>query len=467
MRRTSIVGPLLLIGIGALFLARNLYPDLPLVDYLSRYWPYLLIIWGGLRLAEVLVWAATEKPLPTRGLSGGEWLVIVLLTLFGFSLHAVRGISDWWPRHGIELGGIDMFGESFEYPIGGEKPCAKAPRVIIESFRGNAKIIGADTGDMVKVTGHTTIRSLEQSGADRGNQEAAFELAGDVNQVIVRTNQDRVSRPQRVSAEMEITVPKGASIEAHGRTGDFELNDIEGGVEITSDNAGVRLNNIGGEVRVNLRRSDLVRAANVKGGVELKGRGSDVDFENIAGQVLIEGAYTGTLQLQNLAKPLRFTGPQTELSIEKLPGQVRMGLGQFNASNLVGPVRLSTRSRDIEIGDFTNSLEISLDRGDIDLRPGSLPLAKMDVHTRSGDIQLSLPEAAKFDLTASTGRGEVTNDFGAPVRVERESRRGATLRGSTGGGPSVNVQTERGDVTIRKAGAEEPSASKQLKKVEQ
>ena len=35
--------------------------------------------------------------------------------------------------------------------------------------------------------------------------------------MIVRTNQDRITINRRVSAEMEITVPKGASIEARGR----------------------------------------------------------------------------------------------------------------------------------------------------------------------------------------------------------------------------------------------------------
>src|SRR5713226_1936650 len=211
MRRSSIVAPLLLIGVGALFLARNLYPDLPLVDYLAKYWPFLLIIWGALRLAEVLFWAATEKPLPARGLSPGEWMLVVFLCIFGFSLHTVRGFSSWWPRYGITMGGIDMFGESFEYPLSAEKPSGKTPRVVIESFRGNARIIGVDAGDAVKVTGRKTIRSLDQSGADRANQDAPFELAGDANQIIVRTNQDRSSGNQRVSAEMEITVPKGAT----------------------------------------------------------------------------------------------------------------------------------------------------------------------------------------------------------------------------------------------------------------
>lgn len=130
-----------------------------------------------------------------------------------------------------------------------------------------------------------------------------------------------------------------------------------------------------------------------------------------------------------------------------------MALGNFNGTNLGGPVHLSARSRDVQISGFTNALELSIERGDIDLRPGGLPLARMDIHTHSGDVTLSLPPAAKFDLTASTRSGEITNDFGAPLNVEH-SRRGATLRGSTGGGPVVTLETDRGKVTILKASEE-------------
>src|SRR5438105_2067732 len=121
MRRTSVVAPLLLIGIGALFLARNLYPDLQLLDFLARYWPYLLIFWGSLRLVEVLVWSATDKPLPSRGVSGGEWALVIFLCIFGSTVNTVRGIStnNWWPRN-FMVGGLDVFGESYEYPITGE-----------------------------------------------------------------------------------------------------------------------------------------------------------------------------------------------------------------------------------------------------------------------------------------------------------------------------------------------------------
>src|SRR5271170_4710971 len=213
MKRTSIVAPLLLIGVGVLFLARNMYPDLAMIDYFARYWPTLLILWGVLRLTEILFWAATEKELPSRGMSGGEWVLIVMLCMIGLSVHTVRGFESWWPRSGITMGGIDMFGESYDYPINGEKAASKTPRVIIESFRGNARITGVDASS-VKVTGHKTIRSLEQTGADRANRDSLFVLTGDANQITIHTNQDHVSGSQRITEDMEIAVPKGATIEA-------------------------------------------------------------------------------------------------------------------------------------------------------------------------------------------------------------------------------------------------------------
>jgi Domain of unknown function (DUF5668) len=103
MRRGSLFAPLLLIALGALFLARNVYPGLPLLQYLAKYWPFLLIVWGAARVAEVLFWAATKQPLPNRGISGGEWAFVVLLCFFGGALNAALGFqlaSAWAIRAG-------------------------------------------------------------------------------------------------------------------------------------------------------------------------------------------------------------------------------------------------------------------------------------------------------------------------------------------------------------------------------
>jgi len=448
MRRGSVIGPLILIGIGALFLMRNLWPEIPLADIISRYWPFLLIAWGALRLVEILFWAIMAKPIPRNGVSAGEWMLVFLICIVGGTMYTARHYTAWFPAGSVWRGVVRGMGEPYDYTLASsEKPCTKNCRVLLENFRGNARITGS-SDSTVKANGHETIRSFQQSEADSASKQTPLELVQDGDELIVRTNQDRVSDRLQVSADLEISVPMGASIEAHGRNGDFDVQNVNGTVDITSDNAGVRLENIGGNVRIELRRSDIVRANGVKGTVDLKGRGQDVELQDIAGQVTVAGTYTGQIQLHNLAQPLRYEDPNITVNCEKVAGQIHMGQGEFSADNLAGPVRVSARSRDVQMSNFTQSLELTLDRGDISLRPGKT-VPKIDARTRSGDIELALPAGAKFDLKASTDRGEVHNDFGSPLTAD-ETHHGATIQGGNGG-PDVRLETDRGALTIRKA----------------
>ncbi|HTS50213.1 MAG TPA: DUF4097 family beta strand repeat-containing protein, partial [Bryobacteraceae bacterium] len=452
MKRGSVIGPLILILIGALFLMRNLWPDIPLADIISRYWPFVLIAWGLLRLVEILMWAIMSKPFPRNGISGGEWMLVFLICVVGGTMYTARHYTTWFPAGSVWRGVVRGMGEPYDYTLASaEQPCAKNCRVMIESFRGNARITGtSDT--VVKANGHETIRSFQQTDADNANKQTPLELIQQGDELIVRTNQDRVSDRLQVSDDLEITVPAGASIEAHGRNGDFDIQNVSGSVDITSDNAGVRLDNIGGNVRIDLRRSDIIRANAVKGTVDLKGNGQDVELQDISGQVTVAGSYTGQIQLRNLAQPLRYEDPRITVNCEKLPGQVHMAAGEFTADDLVGPVRLNARSRDVRMSNFTQSLELTLDRGDVSLRPGKT-LPKIEAHTRSGDIDLALPAGAKFDLRASTDRGEAHNDYGAPLTVD-ETNHGGAIQGNNAG-PEVRLETGRGSVTVRKASESE------------
>lgn len=454
MRRGSVIGPLILIGFGVLFLFRNLWPEIPLVDYISRFWPFLLIAWGVIRLIEVLFWSITAKPLPRNGVSGGEWMLVFLICVIGGTMYTAHNYSSWWPTgHALRRIAINM-GESYDYtltPV--EKPCARNCRIVIESFRGNAKITGSADATTVKASGQETVRSFEQSEADNANKQTPLELIVEDGQIIVRTNQDKVSDRVQPSADLDIAVPPGSSVEARGRNGDFDVQNITGNVDINSDNAGVRLEGIGGNVHVETRASDTIRAVDVKGNLDLKGRGNDVELQNIGGLVTVGGVYVGEIQLRNLSQPLRWEDPLNSLAFEKLPGQIRITRGEFNGNNIVGPIRMRARSSDVEISNFTQSLDLTQDRGDIDLKPGK-DTPKMDVHTRSGDITLALAPGSKFDLRASTDRGDGSNEYGEPLR-EDSSGRGATIEGSTGGGPQVRVVTGRGSITVRKASASE------------
>jgi DUF4097 and DUF4098 domain-containing protein YvlB len=183
--------------------------------------------------------------------------------------------------------------------------------------------------------------------------------------------------------------------------------------------------------------------------VDLEGRGGDVQLEDVAGQVTINGEFSGTLEFRALAKPMHFESSRSDFRVEQVPGSITMDLGDLKMDNVVGPVKFRTQSRDVEVSDVTNSLELSLDRGDVQVSASKLPLPKMDVHTRNGNLTLTLPEKAAFDLDGKTDSGEVENDFGSPLETRNDGR-SATVKGRVGSGPQLIVVTDRGTLAIKK-----------------
>jgi hypothetical protein len=446
VRGRSIVGPFVLIALGAIFLLNNVRPDLKLFSLFAKYWPFLLIGLGVLRLLEVLAYAAGSKPLPMRGFSAGEILLIILLCIVGTAVFHFR--RPWGPfRIGPRT--MEIFGEAFDYPASQEKAIAENSRILFDNVRGNVRVNGGDAAE-IKITGHKTIRAYNKADADAVNDQSPLEVIVQGDRVIVRTNQERVTDEHKMSTDLEVTVPRGASVEGRGRYGDFDITDITGGVQIASDNAGVRLNKIGGNAKVDVKRSDIVRVVDVKGMVEVLGRGGDLELENIDGPVTVNGAFAGNLEFKNLSKPFHFESRNTDLRVERVPGRISMDLAALTGVNLVGPITLTSKSRDLKLEEFTQSVNLDLERGDVELRPHNVPLAKIEARIRNvGNIELVLPGQAKFELSASTDKGEVRNDYGSSVKVDTEGR-SSTMRMSEGGGPPIQVSTARGTLTVRK-----------------
>jgi hypothetical protein len=442
MRRRSVTGPLLLLLIGGLFLWRNLHPDTPIFDLASQYWPFLLIAWGVLRLIEVVISPERRGP----AFSGGEVVLVVMICVIGSGLWEGR-------QHGLRFntGGLDMFGETFEYPVSAQAPSAGATRVTFENTRGNIRVNGGDGQDVV-VSGRKVIRAWNRGDADRAGENTPVEIVQQGDRLLVRTNEDRAASNQRISVDLEVTVPRGMTIEARGRTGDLEVSDIKGDVELVTDRADVRLARIGGNARLEVGRSEVVRAIDVAGKIDLQGRGSDIELENIQGQVTINGSFMGALDFKNLAKPLQFEGASnTELRVQAIPGRMSMDRSELTGSGLTGPMRLVTRSRDVKLEQFTQSLEVETERGDVQLQP-SIPVSPIEARSGVGRIELVLPDKATFDLQATAEHGEAVNDYGSAIRKETEGRTN-TLTGKVGDGASIRLTANRGSVAVRREGA--------------
>jgi DUF4097 and DUF4098 domain-containing protein YvlB len=460
MRRGSLIAPLLLILIGTVFLIKNIRPELPLFETLVSYWPFLLIGWGLLRLVEVVVWYMRGKALPSAGVGGGEWALIIVMTVVGSSIWGAQKFTSAGLGR-LRIGGVEVFGEAYDFPLPEKSVRAgKTARVVLENLRGNARIVGADA-EAVTVKGRTSVRAMDRGSAEKANAQAPLEATATGEVILVRTNQDRVGGDHRVSSDLEITIPRGATLECRGRYGDWDITDVNGEININSDNAGVRVQNAGGNVRLDTRKSDILRVIDAKGDVEIKGGGRDIELENIAGLAVINGSFSGETTLRKLAKGVRFESSVTQFRVERIPGEVQITLGQLAGDNLTGPLVLDTKSKDVRLTDVANSLEIRLERGDVELRQLKTSLGKTTVDVRSGDIELAVPPSAGFLLTASTDRGRVTNDF-SPKLKETEEGQGAKLTGSAAAGPEIRLTTRRGGVTVRKIGAEDtwPPAGK-------
>lgn len=445
MRRHSFAGPIILIAIGLLFLLNNLNPGFSIGAFISQYWPFLLIVMGVVGLVEVFANAASGAE-PGRRVFRFAW---VLWPLLFIGLLSSGGNHQFrFPSFGS--GGVGIFGAEYEYDVNASAPAAGISRVVLDNTRGSVNIKGDDESE-VRITGHRTIRAYNKSDADRVNEQSPVKIEKQGDLLIVHadnTSGNSISS----SADLDITIPKGLNVEAHGRSGDLSIDDVDGSVDIENGHGDVRLGDIGKDVKIEASRSGLIRAVGVKGTFDMDGNGGDVQLENIAGLATINGEYSGTLEFRNFASAMHFHSSRTDFLVASIPGSIRMDLGDLKLENVVGPVHFETTSRDIVATDVTDELDLSVTRGDIEVNETKLPLPKMNVHSKNGNVSLSIPDKAAFDLEGTTSRGEIQNEYGPPLETTTD-RRASTIKGvsnGTGEVPSILLTTDRGTITIEK-----------------
>jgi DUF4097 and DUF4098 domain-containing protein YvlB len=448
MRQRSITGPVILVAIGLLFLLNNLRPDFSPFALIADYWPFLLIAAGVIGLIEVLTAVSRGSAAPPRPLGGG-WIFWIVLWAIIAGVLSDHGVLHFRP---YDVGGVTLLGSDYDYTAAvSGSPQAIPPgvtRIILDNLRGNVSLKGDDSAE-IKVAGHKTVRAFNRSTADRADLDSRVEVERKGDTMVVRMSSPNMSSRMTINTDLDITVPKGLSIEAHGRAGDLTVDNVDGSLDISSARGDVRLSHIGKDVRVDAARSGLIRASDLRGNIDLQGRGRDIQLENIAGESTVNGDFSGTLEFRALAKALRFESSRTEFHVEAVPGVITLDLGQLKLTNVSGPVRFQTGTRDIEVHDVTNALDLSVDRGDIRVTQSKGPLPKIDLHSHNGDIDLSLPDKTGFQLRGTTSQGEAENEFGAPLETQA-SGRGATIQGQVPSGPQIVLTTDRGTISVRK-----------------
>ncbi len=452
-RRPSVVRPVILIvvGIMALLVETGKLNGYALWDWYTRWWPVLLIMIGLLSLGEW--WMERNQPYGTRrGVGGVIWLVIVLAILgSGLPLGFQHRAHEGWRPFGIITGDGDddmawhLFGQQHDATTELEQvlPTASALRII--NPRGDVTI-STSADERIHVSSRNVVYASSNKDADRQLQQIAPRLTVSGSQVLLQT-----ANINAAHADLTIQMPADASLDINAGHGDVTVDGIKSSVTVADSKGDVKLDNITGNVHTHMTKGDFSATA-IAGEVVVEGRMDDVSLSSIKNHVSLNGDFFGDMHLQQLAGPLNVHSSRTDITIASVPGNLTLDSGDLQFKDVIGPVRVVTRSKDVEGSLVKGAAHVEDSNGDISLNMLS-PLEEVQVRDDNGSIDLTLPPDAKCNLDASTNDGDLSTDFDLPQKGHDDQH---TVSGPVGGGgPSISATTNHGDVHIRRGGDNE------------
>ncbi len=446
-RPRSYFGPIVLIGLGVVFLLINagVLSWSRFGWWFARYWPLLIIIWGVMKLVEY--YQARREGRPAPGIGGGGIVLLVFLVMFGMMATKASDVDWTGLSNEIDLGDDFpiFFGHryTFNQQIDQSFPADGSLRVSLD--RGDVKL-RAGTDDKLHVTVRKTVLAGSASEAEQTNTSMQPVINVSGSEVIISiANYKRGS-----TMDLEIQVPRKAVADLMTLRGDVEVEGREGNVKAHTSRGDVTVEDVTGNAEIHLRRGSI-RARKVTGDVDVEGWVNDSNVSEIGGAVNLHGDFFGTMSVAKVAKTVRFKSSRTDLEMGRLDGDMTMEIGDMRARGVSGNFRLVTRSKDIHLEDVNGEIKVDNSHGDVELSGRTTPTGAVDITNEHGQIRVELPAKGSFQMNARTDHGDIQSDFGE-FKVEDRGRE-SQATGSVGtGGPAVRLTNSHGDINIRKTG---------------
>ena len=261
-----------------------------------------------------------------------------------------------------------------------------------------------------RVSVFNTSGELEIVGWNRNEVQVAGTVGDDVEEFVfeVSGNQTtiKVKVPGRhghfndASADLQIRVPRGSSIDVNTISADIDVEDVRGEQELQS----------------------------VSGDITTQVYAADVEAETVSGDVEAEG-----------------TGEDGEADLSSVSGDV-------TADNLAGEISAGAVSGDLDVIDGAfDRIKLETVNGDIAFNAAMREGGKMNVETVNGsvDIDFEGSVSARFDIETFNGR--IKNCFGPKAERTSKYAPGWELSFEEGSGEGrVIISTLNGGVTLCK-----------------
>jgi len=456
--RRSLSGPIILIAAGTVFLlgTMGVLDWHNLGHWFAHYWPVLLIISGVIKLIEY----QQAQRLGTRasGISAGGVFLIIAIIFFGLIATQASRFNWGQLKDQIDIDDNDfpMFGSKYNFDDQLAQAFPAGASLHVNDMRGALNIIASED-DQIRVVVHKRINAESQGEADKWNAGTKPQITVSGSVVTLNAN-NQGAGDHWVAEDLDVSLPRKAAVVASTRYGDVSITGRDGNLDITNQHGDVNTTDINGKVGLNLDHSSA-RVSQVASDVSIEGRANDVSIEDVKGAVHLDGEFMESVKLAKISQPVVFKSSRTNMDFSRLDGDLNLDSGDLQASDVIGPLRLNTRSKDIRLTGISGDVRLQDENGSIELRVNKI--GSMQVENRKGDIQIYLPDKAGFQVDARARNGEVETDFDQ-LKVDNSNDQATATGIIGGGGPHLVVNNEHGTIEIRKASstAEAPTPPK-------
>ena len=457
--RRSFAGPIVLIVLGIVFLLGNLHMIswARLGTLFAHYWPLLLILWGIIKLIEHQ--QAQRDGLPARGIgTGGVFLIICVVVCGLIATQASR--FNWGEiKDNLQIDDDDfdnMFGQTYNYDDHLEQNIPAGATILRVNDEHGAVHVSTADDNKITVTVHKRVGAENQSDADKFNTESKPTLTATGGELSLDAKTSgQVSGVhvgvyvRSVESDLDISIPRKMQVQITSRRGDVSVNDRNGEVDINAQHGDISLEDITGNVNLNLAKGSA-KLEQITGDVHIDGHLNEVSVTDVKGSVQLDGEFGESVKLARISRNVAFKSSRTDLEFSSIAGELDLDSDDLHAEQLVGPVHLVTRSKEINLEDVAGDLRVEDANGGIEVSMRSLGNVQID--DRNGDIHLSVPEKAGFHVDARTRDGEIESDF--PELKINNNDHESTANGTVGNGSShIVINNEHDGIELRKNSA--------------
>jgi hypothetical protein len=446
-RRSSIFPGLLLLFVGMLLLLHN-YRGLSIFHVLGHWWPLILIVWGGIKIYERTTASRTGNPDAARIGAGEVFLVLGLLALLGIVV-GVEIVKEKGP-------GMVEIGDKYDFDLMDLAPrtVPADARITIRGGRGDISVRSSDEAQ-IRISGKKNVKAWSEKDAQK--------IADHVGVEIVQNGDGYEIRPtgagdSRIGLDLEVAVPKKASLTIRNDRGDIVVADMTTPVNVTNGTGDIEIRDTGGDVSIDTRKGD-VKVSDTKGNVKISGHGGEISVSNATGQLTLDGEFYGSIRADKIAKGVRFISSRTDLTLSQLSGHMEAGPGSLEVFDAPGNLSVRTQD-DITLENAGGKVKVDNRRGSVDVRFTTPPKDDIEITNASAAITLTLPDTSSFDIVADCHSGDTDSEFHADSLKQTLTESGDShLEGKygSGRGPKITLKTSYGSISLRKTSSDIPA----------